>query len=375
MADSPDTSQAFADTMLRLLQTGKQVVIDGVGRLSRVHRPARVEVKDDGTRVLLPPSAVVDFTQGVFPAESSSDIVLEELKTSAGVDAAADWMKALVSLRSSLDRGESAELPGIGQFSSKGSDITFEATETLTRSVNAAFAGLVPIGSWATPEPEVERTDDGTAEPEPVDEIEIDFSKPESDETDDTLNEPEEETQPSTEAVKLVSLAELSKKLELDEEKQADEAETGSVPWEFKDSNDADEETDSAFDEADKGGVLEPEALSDDESETEHDDVLDHEVDEEAEDTFEEDDDLEEIIAGVWTAGEAAESFDALGVETEQEPDEAEFAVVGADVAAGATLASTLTPLSDKELTDAQKPEPEFVPVDPQPESEQSRWP
>ena len=52
---------ALAAAVRALLAEGADVRIEGIGTLSRVHLPARVEVRADGTRVLHPPHHQVRF--------------------------------------------------------------------------------------------------------------------------------------------------------------------------------------------------------------------------------------------------------------------------------------------------------------------------
>jgi hypothetical protein len=55
---------ALAAAVRALLAEGADVRLEGIGTLSRVHQPARVEVKADGTRVLHPPHHHVRFDAG-----------------------------------------------------------------------------------------------------------------------------------------------------------------------------------------------------------------------------------------------------------------------------------------------------------------------
>ena len=52
---------ALAAAIRGLLAEGADVRLEGIGTLSRVHQPARVEVRPDGTRVLHPPHHRVRF--------------------------------------------------------------------------------------------------------------------------------------------------------------------------------------------------------------------------------------------------------------------------------------------------------------------------
>ena len=52
---------ALAAAVRGLLAEGAEVRLEGLGTLSRVHQPARVEVRADGTRVLHPPHHAVRF--------------------------------------------------------------------------------------------------------------------------------------------------------------------------------------------------------------------------------------------------------------------------------------------------------------------------
>jgi hypothetical protein len=52
---------ALAAAIRGLLAEGAEVRLKGIGTLNRVHQPARVEVKADGTRVLHPPHHNVRF--------------------------------------------------------------------------------------------------------------------------------------------------------------------------------------------------------------------------------------------------------------------------------------------------------------------------
>ncbi len=57
----PTATSALAAAVRTLLTEGREVRLEGVGTLRRVHVPARVEVRPDATRVLHPPRHGVEF--------------------------------------------------------------------------------------------------------------------------------------------------------------------------------------------------------------------------------------------------------------------------------------------------------------------------
>jgi nucleoid DNA-binding protein len=52
---------ALSAAVRSLLSAGRAVRLEGLGTLRRVHEPARVEVRPDGSRVLHPPRHGVRF--------------------------------------------------------------------------------------------------------------------------------------------------------------------------------------------------------------------------------------------------------------------------------------------------------------------------
>lgn len=67
MPDTPEQALAAA-VRTRLISHG-QVALPGFGTLHRTHEPARLEAREDGSRVLLPPRETVTFT----PASDEPD--------------------------------------------------------------------------------------------------------------------------------------------------------------------------------------------------------------------------------------------------------------------------------------------------------------
>jgi len=57
----PTATSALAAAVRALLAEGRDVRLEGIGTLRRVHQPARVEARPDNTRVLFPPRHGVDF--------------------------------------------------------------------------------------------------------------------------------------------------------------------------------------------------------------------------------------------------------------------------------------------------------------------------
>jgi hypothetical protein len=60
-ASEPDRTRALAAAVRDCLVAGRVVELHGLGTLRREHEPARVEVREDGHRVLLPPRATIRF--------------------------------------------------------------------------------------------------------------------------------------------------------------------------------------------------------------------------------------------------------------------------------------------------------------------------
>lgn len=149
------------------MHAGQRVYLDHLGTLERVHKPARVDVMDDGTRVLLPPHADVAFTEGVSKDNRPARMQFESLLIGMlGEDAPDIWQQAIAEVRKALAITKAATLPGVGFFESVDGNVAFEADDTLTQSVNTSFAGLAPIGTWSDSLNETTTDTDQVAEPE-----------------------------------------------------------------------------------------------------------------------------------------------------------------------------------------------------------------
>lgn len=64
-------AQALAAALRELLASEGTAVLPGLGRLHRAHSAARIEVDDEGRRVLLPPRERIDFDADPFSGAAS----------------------------------------------------------------------------------------------------------------------------------------------------------------------------------------------------------------------------------------------------------------------------------------------------------------
>ena len=135
---------ALATAVRERLAAGSAAALPGFGTLSRRHVPARVQERPDGSRVLLPPSETVRFTQDA----TDPSAVAAALARTQGLDAAA----AAPALRDAVDQLEAivvatgeARLPGVGLFRRTSSAVLFAADTTLLTEINRPYAGLQPV--------------------------------------------------------------------------------------------------------------------------------------------------------------------------------------------------------------------------------------
>ncbi len=65
-SSGPRPEQALAAALRELLAAEGAVTLPGLGRLHRTHTAARIEVDEEGRRVLLPPRERIDFDADPF---------------------------------------------------------------------------------------------------------------------------------------------------------------------------------------------------------------------------------------------------------------------------------------------------------------------
>ena len=159
---------ALATAVRERLAAGSDAPLPGFGTLRRRHVAARVQTRPDGSRVLLPPSETVRFTQDA----TDPSAVAAALARTQGLDAAA----AAPALRDAVDQLEAivvatgeARLPGVGLFRRTSSSVLFAADTTLLAEINRPYAGLEPVvaAPAAAPEPTPPEPDD-LADDEPT---------------------------------------------------------------------------------------------------------------------------------------------------------------------------------------------------------------
>lgn len=145
MPDAPASLSALALAVRERLLSGGAAVLPGLGTLARVHVPARVDVRAEGQRVLLPPGESVALSGAAGDAAPLAALVVRHLGTPQA-DPGAVLRTALDHLEARLAATGQADLAGVGAFQRTSGGVRFAAAPALLAAVNRPFAGLPPIG-------------------------------------------------------------------------------------------------------------------------------------------------------------------------------------------------------------------------------------
>ena len=148
MNHSLQHSQALAAAIHNRLVEGGDVALTGFGLLRRVHEPARVVTREDGRKELLPPQNVIRFLPDASLLTQSDDALVRALSDTLPEDPRdpREILDDTVSrLRESFADDKELVLENVGRFSDEDGLTAFEPAEALIGVVNKPFAGLPPI--------------------------------------------------------------------------------------------------------------------------------------------------------------------------------------------------------------------------------------
>ncbi len=126
------------------LTAGAEAPLPGIGTLACAHISARVRVRPDGQRVMLPPGESV----GLLARQSDPTDLAQAVARHAGAAPTA----AAGALRTAVDQLDArlaitgdARLDGVGVFQRTSSGVRFAAAPELLAAVNRPYEGLVPV--------------------------------------------------------------------------------------------------------------------------------------------------------------------------------------------------------------------------------------
>lgn len=142
---APSALGALASAIHDRLLAGDPAALPGLGQLGRVHVPARVHTRPDGSKLLLPPSETVGLTREAGDASPLAALLLRHLGTPQA-DPARTLRDTVDQLEAHLAATGEVRLPGVGVFQRTSSGIRFGAAPDLLSAVNRAYDGLQPVG-------------------------------------------------------------------------------------------------------------------------------------------------------------------------------------------------------------------------------------